>query len=528
MRILSRLAFVVLALAGAAYAQSPSSFPAAASPNPAAAAIEEALAHPSEPLSAYHLNLNDLRRFYAGRNGMPAWYGSTQQDNDAATALAALESAGADGLDPAAYRLAAIRLRQSLGSPPAMAEYDVMLTAGVVSYMRDLRVGRIAAAQLENDVELPAVWFDPISTLSAALTSGTLRQSLASLPPPHPEYENLKLALARYRVLQSQGGWPQIATMPKADDEAGLALLWRRLAVEDQSLSAERETPALLADALKRYQSRNGLEESGAAGKETIAALNIPLSQRIDQIVVNMERWRWLPAFPEQYIEVNTADATLKVVDHGNVILASRIIAGKRATPTPLFAARVVALTVNPYWNIPTTIARNEILPKERRHPGYMARQHIFVAEDGTLKQRPGADNSLGFLKLEMPNQFNAYLHDTPASSLVARNDRHFSHGCMRVQQIAPLASYVLTGDTAAAREKLDSLIASGVNQRISLDRTLPVYVLYWTAIADQDGSVGFRPDIYGRDGRLLAALAGQHLFGRVSLNMDCQAEKAG
>jgi murein L,D-transpeptidase YcbB/YkuD len=224
---------------------------------------------------------------------------------------------------------------------------------------------------------------------------------------------------------------------------------------------------------------------------------------------------------------VNTADATLKVVDNGKIVLTSRIIAGKPATPTPIFAAQVVALTVNPYWNIPATIARKEILPKERRHPGYMASQHIFAAGDGTLKQQPGTDNALGFLKLEMPNRFNSYLHDTPARGLFARNDRHFSHGCMRVQQIAPLASYVLTGDTAAAKDKLAALIATGVNQRISLDKTVPVYVLYWTAIADQDGAVSFRPDIYGRDGRLLAALAG-HLFGRVSLNVNCQAVSAG
>ena len=490
------------------------------------AAIEADLAHPSAPLSRYGLNLNNLRRFYMARSYAPAWSGDPERDRDAANALDILVHADTDGLDPTAYRIDAIRSRESAGSLAALAEYDVMLTAGILEYMRDLHIGRIAPDQIENDIELPTIGFDPISTLSGALSSNSLQQSLAALRPPHQEYENLKLALAHYRAIQGEGGWPQILAMP--GDDSGFSVLWRRLAFEDQSLDPATEVPAALADAISRYQSRNGLEVTGSAGRETLAALNVPVSQRIDQIVANMERWRWLAAFPEQYIEVNTADATLKVVDHGSVVLASRIIAGKRATPTPMFTARVVALTVNPYWNIPATIARNEILPKERRHPGYMASQHIFVAEDGTLKQQLGADNALGFLKLEMPNRFNAYLHDTPARGLFARNDRHFSHGCMRVQQIAPLASYALTGDTAEAREKLDALIASGINQRIPLDRTLPVYVLYWTAIADQNGAVGFRPDIYGRDGRLLAALAGQHLFGRVSLNMDCQAEKAG
>jgi len=493
-----------------------------------AAAIEADLAHPSAPLSRYGLNLDSLRQFYVARSYAPAWSGDLARVRDATNALGILDQANTDGLDPAAYRLDAIRSRQSAGGVAALAEYDVMLTAGVLEYMRDLHVGRVVPSQIENDIELSTAAFDPVSTLPSALTSNTLEQSLVALRPPHREYEILKLALGRYRVIQGMGGWPQISAMPKPGDDSGISILWRRLASEDQSLDSVAESPATLADAISRYQSRNGLEATGSAGKETLAALNIPVNPRIDQIVANMERWRWLPAFPEQYIEVNTADATLKVVDHGSVALTSRIIAGKRATPTPMFAARVVALTVNPYWNIPTTISRNEIFPKERRHPGYMASQHIFVAEDGTLKQQPGADNALGYLKLEMPNRFNAYLHDTPARSLFARNDRHFSHGCMRVQKIEPLASYALTGDTAEAAEKLDALIASGINQRISLDRTLPVYVLYWTAIADQDGAVGFRPDVYGRDGRLLAALAGQHPFGRVSLNLNCQAAEAG
>ena len=527
MRLLVYVFLAVTVLVGVAFAQSPATPVPANSLESSAVAIQEALAHPSAPLNAYRLNLDNLRRFYAERNLAPAWHGGVQQDRDAAVALAALEGAGADGLDPTAYHIAAIRLRQSLGAPAAMAEADLLLTAGVLNYMHDLHAGRIAPSQIENDVELPAAWFDSISSLSSALTSGALQQTFISLQPPHQEYENLKAGLARYRAIEGEGGWPQLSAIPQEGDEAALASLWQRLAVEDRSLNGEAETPTALRDAITRYQSRNGLEETGVVGKETLAVLNISVRQRIDQIVANMERWRWLPPFPQKYIEVNTADATLKVVDNGKVVLVSRIIAGKPATPTPIFAAQVVALTVNPYWNIPATIARKEILPKERRHPGYMASQHIFAAGDGTLKQQPGTDNALGFLKLEMPNRFNSYLHDTPARGLFARNDRHFSHGCMRVQQIAPLASYVLTGDTAAAKDKLAALIATGVNQRISLDKTLPVYVLYWTAIADQDGAVGFRPDIYGRDGRLLAALAG-HLFGRVSLNVNCQAVSAG
>jgi murein L,D-transpeptidase YcbB/YkuD len=299
------LVYVFLAvtvLVGVAFAQSPATPVPANSLESSAVAIQEALAHPSAPLNAYRLNLDNLRRFYAERNLAPAWHGGVQQDRDAAVALAALEDAGADGLDPVSYHVAAIRLRQSLGAHAAMAEADLLLTAGVLNYMHDLHAGRIAPSQIENDVELPAAWFDSISSLSSALTSGTLQQTLMSLQPPHQEYENLKAGLARYRAIEGEGGWPQLSAIPQEGDEAALASLWQRLAVEDRSLNGEAETPTALRDAITRYQSRNGLEETGVVGKETLAVLNISVRQRIDQIVANMERWRWLPPFPQKYI----------------------------------------------------------------------------------------------------------------------------------------------------------------------------------------------------------------------------------
>lgn len=529
MRLLFNVFLFTLVLGGApALAQVPGTVSTQIAPLGAPElAIQQALAHPSEPLSHYHLDLNDLRSFYVGRNFAPAWHG-TGEDRSGATALAALEDAASEGLEPSIYRTASIRLREELGSPAALAEADLLLTAGVLTYMRHLRTGRVAPAQVEKDIGLSPVAIDPVFLLSSALAAGTLQQTLASLQPPHPEYENLKTALARYSNLAKKGGWPQTFAMPKADDAIGIANLTSRLAIEDESMGGTAEGPEALADAIKRFQARNGLEETGIAGKETLAALNVPVAQRVDQITANMERWRWLPPFPQRYIEANAADATLKVVDRGKVILDSRIVAGKRATPTPMFATQAVAITVNPYWNIPAKIARNEILPKERRHPGYMASQHIFTAGDGSLKQRPGAANALGLLKLEMPNRFDVYLHDTPARRLFARTDRHFSHGCMRVQQIKQLASWALTGDTAAGVEKLDALIETGVNQRIPLDTPRPVFVLYWTAIAARDGSVGFRSDVYGRDGHLLAALSGQRAVGRLSLNSECHFSATG
>jgi murein L,D-transpeptidase YcbB/YkuD len=504
--------------------------PAPSQVNALAQSIQSALLTPGAGLGFYDLDLETLRKFYAGRKYMPAWSSDPASKRNADIAIVELGRAGEDGLDEGDYRLDAIRNKSH-----SSAEFDLLLTAGILSYMHDLRVGRVLPAAVGRDIELPTVNFDTVAALSDALSNGTMLTLTADLAPPHAEYASLKRALARYRDIDRNGGWPLIEGAPAGKLSAGdprLEILRRRLAAEDAALGAQSESVSVeeLTGALTRFQARNGLEADGKLGKRTLAALNTTAAQRISQIVANMERWRWLPRpFEQRYIEVNAADATLKAVDRSDVILTSRIVAGKPSTPTPIFAAMVTAVTINPYWNIPSAIARKELLPKERRHPGYLASQHIsFDGPNGTLRQQPGADNSLGRVKLEMPNRFNAYLHDTPARALFARTDRHFSHGCMRVEQIQPLASWALTGDVGAALDHIAAAITAGDNVRISLDNPLPVYVLYWTAIANPDGTVEIRPDVYGRDTRLLAALAGQHVVGRSAMNTSCPVSSAG
>jgi len=474
------------------------------------------------------LNMAELRRFYERRNFAPAW-----NTSDASLAIAALGSSTADGLDPAAYRLDAILARENAPTAKNWSEFDLFLTNSVLAYMHDLHVGRASPDSAGFAVGLPSTGYDAVAALSDALASGRLAQLFGSLAPPHPEYARLKVALAQYRKIAERGGWPQIASFTTIDLQSGdarISLLRRRLAVEDSSMNPNDASIENVEAAVKRFQGRNGLEADGRVGKKTLAALNVPASARVAQIVANMERWRWLPRpFEDTYVEVNAADATLKVVDHGKVVLTSKVITGKPASPTPIFKAEIEAVTVNPSWIIPDKIAREEILPKERRHPGYMAAQHIVADRPGGgLRQLPGEDNSLGRVKLEMPNRFDSYLHDTPIQSLFAETDRHFSHGCMRVEQIQPLASFVMRGDTQAALGEIHEAIATEATQRFSVDKPIPVYVLYWTVIADQDGTVEFRPDVYGRDEKLLARLGGQRPMGRVSMLSDCSDARRG
>jgi murein L,D-transpeptidase YcbB/YkuD len=257
-----------------------------------------------------------------------------------------------------------------------------------------------------------------------------------------------------------------------------------------------------------------------------------------------MERWRWLPERLEAVrVEVNVPDASLDVIENGRSVLTSRVIAGRPRGPTPILRAEAVSVTINPPWNVPSAIARHEIWPKLRKHRTYLQSQHMILLNGPPgdpqglgidwrgiktfpyrVRQLPGPKNALGQIKLELPNRFDVYLHDTPAKSAFNLDDRHLSHGCVRVEQILPLASYALSGDTKAMVDKLTASIADPATQHLPLTQPLPIYLLYWTVFAEADGTINFRPDIYGRDDRLIAALAGhmaaQHVTSLVS---ECQ-----
>lgn len=470
--------------------------------------------------SATSLVSNDVKQFYALRDFRPAW-----DENNADLALHTLAQSDQEGLYPSDY---------FSGSQPGRAReqeaavWDVRLTSKFLQYARDVRTGRLAPNAVYRDADLWPQAFDAAGALNTALATGTLTAFIMDLPPQRGEYAFLRDALYRYRVMASQAAWVhlpelkgEIAALPLTVQH----LLQLRLAAEDQTASADQ-----LEAALRRFQARQGLEADGRLGPNSIAALNVPISQRIEQIEANMERWRWLPHRAEgRYVEVNAADASLTVIDNAKTLLTSRIVVGKPRSPTPILATEIVAVTANPPWNIPQSIARKEILPKLVRNPGYLSAEKMILRNgpsDGrninwrnispnrfpySIQQLPGEKNALGRLKMEMPNRFDVYLHDTPAKSLFAQNDRFFSHGCVRVQQVGALAKYALTGDPAADVERILEPV-DDKTQRAPLARPLAVYLLYWTAFRDSDGNVAFRKDVYGRDAQLIAALNGRRM----------------
>jgi len=280
-----------------------------------------------------------------------------------------------------------------------------------------------------------------------------------------------------------------------------------------------------LAEAVKQFQRRHGLTDDGAITPAVVAEMNVPLDERIQRIRLNLERWRWLPRnLGERYILVNIPEARLEVWDHGDVPITMRTVVGKQDTPTPIFNDVMTHVVFSPFWNVPPEIAEGETLPEVLKDPEFLTRQNMEVLDasgnpvdassidlsDPTkyrFRQRPGTDNSLGLVKFMFPNQFDVYLHDTPANSLFARASRSFSHGCVRLEQPVALARYVLRDQHEWTEERIDEAMHSGEERHVKLKNPIPVYLGYWTARVSADGLVQFRKDIYGIDQRQIALL---------------------
>jgi murein L,D-transpeptidase YcbB/YkuD len=469
--------------------------------------------------SLVKLDWDTLRNFYRRRDDAAAW----TDDGTVEAVRDALANADREGLRASDYGIDSIQPPDD-GDPGRWARYDILLTNSVLRYAHDARLGRVKPGAVYDDVDFGARGFDAPAELQSALSNQTLDSFLNSLPPPQPGYAALRKLLAAYRDIASDGGWqslPDTRTITNRPRDPLFSQLRDRMQAEDAVLKEGGTAPATVHEAVAVFQREHGLTPSGVADRKTIDELNVGVDARIAEIEANMERWRWQPrAADPRYVVVNVPSETLTVFDSGRSILTSRVVVGRESDPTPLLYTEAQALTVNPVWNIPADIMKKEILPKARAHPGYLKREHIEVVDRASLhyKQLPGPRNALGSLRIDIPNRFNIYLHDTPGRSLFARNERDESHGCIRVEQILPLASVALTGDPDAAVPDLRATIASGQTRQYDLDNTLPVYVVYRTMTVDENGAVRFWPDIYGRDDQLTTALKNRNVGMRISV----------
>jgi len=444
-----------------------------------------------------------VTEFYRSWGAGCAW----TQENTAAF-MHVLDGAAAHGLDPRAFHAEALKR----GVPEE--ERDLLLTDAALAYARAMNDGRFDLARIEDDVDFPpSPGPGAVAQLKGALARGDAASWLASLPPKQPEYARLMEALAKYRALAAQGGWPVLQhagpSLRPGEHSPLVPLLKRRLAAEGDLAAADDDLffGAAAVDALKHFQSRNGLDVDGVLGKKSLAALNISAAERVAQIEANLERWRaFAHAIPPTRIEVNAAAASAALIVDGERVLAMRAIVGEKKTPTPILVSEVKTIVINPPWVVPESIIRKEILPALARRPDYLEKNRMRWI-DGQLVQEPGEKNSLGRIKFEFANPFHVYLHDTPYRSLFARDERARSHGCVRLEKPVDLAEWLLERDPAWPRERIEQTIADGATLRIPLRNSIPVIIAYWTSFVDADGTVEFRNDIYGRDIRLLAAL---------------------
>jgi murein L,D-transpeptidase YcbB/YkuD len=308
--------------------------------------------------------------------------------------------------------------------------------------------------------------------------------------------------------------------------------LRRRLAAEGIEQPANLQSTAFdqaLEAAVIRFQRRQGLEPDGVIGPKTRAALNVPVGQRVWQIMVNMERWRWLPRhLPTRRLEVNIAAARLDVIDGTRRVLRMRTVVGSPRHPTPVLASEIRAVVINPSWNVPTSIWKREIFPSLRRNQNYLAARHMEIIgrpQDPQgrridwrshrtpppgiqIRQIPGPFNALGRVKFHIPNRFDVYLHDTPQRSFFKRADRALSHGCIRLEQPDRLLAFLFPDEAMRPQLAGPDTPQPRTTQTVAVAEPLPVFLLYWTAFAGADGTMHFRDDIYGHDSEMIAALS--------------------
>ncbi|MBB3189713.1 L,D-transpeptidase family protein [Halomonas cerina] len=486
-----------------------------------------------------------LARFYALHDGGLVW----QDEAKVASLVELLQRLDGEGLTSRDYRPELLRNEaraafDEAAGTEARVRFDRRASQTLLTALGHLQRGKLDPEHLypgwEMPVPPPAL---DLTAISRALEAGEVSEVLAMARPASEDYDALRQALTRYRHIVRLGGWPRLPVRDTAlhpgDVHEDVALLRRRLAVIGElevmvadvdyysGIALEAPAPhhydAPLVEAVRRFQRRHLLDDDGVIGAETRAALNVPATQRLATLRANLERARWWSGgLPVPHVRVDVAGQRLRYRRPNGRVWETRVIVGQPGRSTPVLQSSITHLTLNPTWTVPPTILREDVLPRVRRDPSYLAAHNMVVLSPQgrrldpgridewrpgavMLRQRAGPRNPLGLLVLRFPNDHLVYLHDTPDQHLFQRLRRALSSGCIRVEGILELAG-LLFQDTGTERD-LRGLIASGRTRDVDLARTVPLALQYWTAWGEGSGLPSFRPDIYGRDGALLAAL---------------------
>lgn len=506
----------------------------------------------------YHIKLHSplaLKRFYRQRHYLPAWFKSNQPLLAAYGLLVAVSEADNHGLRPADYHYleldALLKQRYYMERMDfqEQAYLELLLTDAWLTYGSHLSSGRIDPKKVDESWNIPNPYKYLGALLQTTLERGNSIETLQNLAPQQPGYRRLLRGLAHYQTLEAQGGWPFVSagvTLKKGMHGPRVKELRARLRVSGDlspiagpfktvnrtlmtvSFMDEKETffdDATFA-AVRAFQNRHGLADDGIVGPDTLAALNVPVSERRRQLEINLERWRWLPHdLGRRHILVNIPSFTMSVVENNHPVMNTNVIVGQPERPTPVFADEISHLVFNPHWYVPRTIAIKDKLPKLRKNASAFSKNgmHIYNAAgkridpntvnwenvtadnfDYRLRQEPGPNNALGRVKFMFPNRYHVYLHDTPSQRLFTYPQRAFSSGCIRVSNPMQLAEHLLKDNDYWNREEILATATYKKQRRVPLAKKIPVYLVYFTASVDIDNTVYFRPDIYQYDEKLM------------------------
>ncbi len=505
-------------------------------------------------LAMYWPDFSDYRshaeELYANNNFKPLWFKNGKPTKEAGDVIQSLSHADSKGLNAVDYDSELLTKSLKNGVSENTSQVDVALTVAVMRYLSDLRVGRVDFKSLSNDFDIPDKRIHLAAFVQKLTTSSQVKQLLDSVEPQLPQYRVLPKALARYRKLAQDPKLSERLSDSKTIHPGEAFAQTNLLAYKLHKLGDLKKMPSPgesysgeVVKGVKNFQQRHGIDQDGVLGKGTFRQLNTPMKKRVEQIILAMERFRWFPNdFGQNAIVVNLpefrARAYRKVGEQKYQLeLEMNVVVGKAypRNQTPVFNKRMNHLVLAPYWNVPTSITKGELIPKLDKDPSYLSKKHYEIVDgegnthsynsnsksallNGKLRirQKPGDHNSLGLVKFMFPNKYSVYMHGTPAQSLFAKSKRDYSHGCIRLEDPLAMAQYITAldgqGDTWT-KERLKKTMESGKATTVKLNADIQVFVLYTTVVVHQDGKIFFYDDIYGHDKKLASALAGGYPY---------------
>ncbi len=526
--------------------------------------------------------------FYKMRNYEPVWHNGYTLYGQASYAIRQIENAAKEALKSEDYHgetltklyneINQVYDAKFMSDENFLSKMDLLITDAVLHYAHHLRHGRLNSDKIDigwniqNDKDA-----DLATRLHKAMSGGGTQQFFDQSRPQHPEYKQLMVSLAYYQSLQKdKGEWKTNLKSGKLEvgmEEKEVAALRQRLffgetlpqTLNDAKASTTRvlktevsmdtlrgafakiieledsliltkidsiHNPAIFDSVvfhkLVAFQRQHGIADDGVIGPNTLSVLNAPLKQRIQQIQIALEQWRWMPnEYSDFYVFVNIPSYQLDVYKKGEIDLTKKVMVGKTYHKTVIFNNHIRYLDLNPYWTVPYSIATKEILPKLKQNLSYLNRQNMKVFSGGkvinpynvdwskvtrrrfpyTIRQEPGKKNALGTVKFMFPNKYNIYLHDTPSKSLFVKAERAYSHGCIRLDNPVQFAEYLLQDNPKWDAQKIEKVLEGKKNTRVSLDEKIPVYIAYFTAWVDENGVTRFQKDVYGKDKEVMKVL---------------------